>query len=645
MSTEDCTSPQGGSSSADSLCLKAALALLKRGLWPVVISSVRDRWLKGNAGKAPIGEGWGLEPPTEASLRAAFAAKPDAGVGLLLGAKGGVIDIDVDDPVLAATTLARIFPEGEPQTLGWANGTDGRRHLLFQYDPALAPYGTVVKGRRKRDKATGAPVLDEKTGLPIVLGNPHFLGLEIRLGAKPDETTQFQTVVPPSPTLDGRVRVRDGNKEILPAPPSLLDYLARHAAPQPSPKANKPGPDAAGYTHTTNTNEAGCQRTDPFTMDGGGGGGASVEVRAIAYLAEIEPAEDGNGGSDLTLRAAAVLVVRYALPDEVGFRLLRDHYNPRCLPPWSDKELWHKIESAHLKPKHPYGDLLEPGDQGYGKGRYTGSNGAHADDGKQADPGGVFGSTADTATGRVEVTQEEYPEFQGEPRPVKTELLPVPVLPDILIPEAFRGRVIEVADRASAPPDFATAAMLTAGGSVIGRKAQVRPSPHDDFTTPPNLWGMAISPPGDMKSSAIDEGMSPVGRLQAEAAEAHKLAMVEFRKEKMVEAAMTGAAESKLKEAAKKPGATRESLLALAKQEEEVGAVEPVARRFMAGDATNAKLGELLRDNPNGLLVSLDELSSLLRRLSTAEGRVDRGLYLQGWNGIGSHLVGHLACP
>jgi putative DNA primase/helicase len=71
-----------------------------------------------------------------------------------------------------------------------------------------------------------------------------------------------------------------------------------------------------------------------------------LEVRARAYLATVEPAVSGQGGHDATMRAACVLV-RFGIdsPDAV-FRILRQDYNPRCQPPWSDHELHHKAESA-----------------------------------------------------------------------------------------------------------------------------------------------------------------------------------------------------------------------------------------------------------------------------------------------------------
>jgi hypothetical protein len=78
------------------------------------------------------------------------------------------------------------------------------------------------------------------------------------------------------------------------------------------------------------------------------------------------PAISGQRGHDATFYVAAVLVHGFALGEADALVLLRE-FNQRCLPPWSEGELIHKIKSAanavHLLPR---GYLL--GD-GAGNGR------------------------------------------------------------------------------------------------------------------------------------------------------------------------------------------------------------------------------------------------------------------------------------
>lgn len=74
--------------------------------------------------------------------------------------------------------------------------------------------------------------------------------------------------------------------------------------------------------------------------------GSDLESRASRYLAKIPAAVSGQGGHQQTWEAAVVLARGFKLSEEQTFRLLRDEYNQRCEPPWSEKELLHKAQHA-----------------------------------------------------------------------------------------------------------------------------------------------------------------------------------------------------------------------------------------------------------------------------------------------------------
>jgi hypothetical protein len=87
-----------------------------------------------------------------------------------------------------------------------------------------------------------------------------------------------------------------------------------------------------------------------------------VERRAAAYLDRIPPAISGSGGHSQTYAAATAMVHGFGLDAEAAFRLLWDRYNPRCQPPWSEKELRHKVSDAASKPHdRPHGWLRDSG--------------------------------------------------------------------------------------------------------------------------------------------------------------------------------------------------------------------------------------------------------------------------------------------
>lgn len=87
---------------------------------------------------------------------------------------------------------------------------------------------------------------------------------------------------------------------------------------------------------------------------------ARIEKRAIAYLDALPPAIKGQHGHNATYAAATSLLHGFGLQPERALVLLRQHYNLRCQPPWSDKELIHKINDAASQPHdRPYGWLRD----------------------------------------------------------------------------------------------------------------------------------------------------------------------------------------------------------------------------------------------------------------------------------------------
>lgn len=62
----------------------------------------------------------------------------------------------------------------------------------------------------------------------------------------------------------------------------------------------------------------------------------------------------------------------------------------------------------------------------------------------------------------------------------------------------------------------------------------------------------------------------------------------------------------------------------------------PVQRRYTANDSTVEKLGELLNENSNGLLLVRDELGGWLATIQSEEGSVARAFYLECFDGKGS---------
>jgi putative DNA primase/helicase len=77
------------------------------------------------------------------------------------------------------------------------------------------------------------------------------------------------------------------------------------------------------------------------------GGDDLIERRVIPYVKKCELAVEGADGSGRAIKAACNVGPGFDLDQETAFRLLWDHWNPACTPPWSEKELRRKVAEAY----------------------------------------------------------------------------------------------------------------------------------------------------------------------------------------------------------------------------------------------------------------------------------------------------------
>lgn len=74
------------------------------------------------------------------------------------------------------------------------------------------------------------------------------------------------------------------------------------------------------------------------------------------YMAAVPGAESGNGGHNATLKAANVLVVKFALTTDEAMPIFLD-WNQTCSPPWDERDLQRKLEEALKDPHGIHGEL------------------------------------------------------------------------------------------------------------------------------------------------------------------------------------------------------------------------------------------------------------------------------------------------
>jgi hypothetical protein len=84
----------------------------------------------------------------------------------------------------------------------------------------------------------------------------------------------------------------------------------------------------------------------------------TIVERARLLMAKCPPAISGQGGHASTFRVASALVWGFGLTPEEAYPLMQE-FNTSCLPPWPERDLWHKLRSAlSTAQSKPRGHLL-----------------------------------------------------------------------------------------------------------------------------------------------------------------------------------------------------------------------------------------------------------------------------------------------
>ena len=140
----------------------------------------------------------------------------------------------------------------------------------------------------------------------------------------------------------------------------------------------------------------------------------------------------------------------------------------------------------------------------------------------------------------------------------------------------------------------------------------------------PNLRGAVIGRPGLMKTPAIAEPLKPLKGMEIEAESSFNEAQTEHAAEEMVREASRKVGERQIHSAIKEDSDGRTVALTIARSLVAEEEIQPVRRRYLLNDPTVEKLGEILNENPNGVMVFRDELIGLLKSARTKRGGTRR---------------------
>ncbi len=253
--------------------------------------------------------------------------------------------------------------------------------------------------------------------------------------------------------------------------------------------------------------------------------------------------------------------------------------------------------------------------------------------------------------GGAQVGPEEPPWPPRQSLPPATP--PVPILPEDMVPAPLRAWLVDEAERACLPLEYLAVPALVAAAATLGRTVCIKPEAYSHWKVVPNLWGGIVGHPGTLKSAAISAALAPLNRIQAKYMELHTAGEAEravLRRSLEVQIqAIEGQIRSAVRDASGSSGSdsTGVDIAALEcdlrQRHADLVTLEVSAKRFVTQDATTEKLGELLRDNPRGLLLSRDELAGWLHGFERTGREGDREFYLEAWNGDGSYTVDRIA--
>ncbi len=280
---------------------------------------------------------------------------------------------------------------------------------------------------------------------------------------------------------------------------------------------------------------------------------------------------------------ARALAWGFDLGEDVVLRLMREEYNPRCSPPWSQAELTHKVKDATTKDYgKPRGYLLDAAD---------GVRGA----------GSTRAAAAAPAAG------------WAPPVPLPT-LPPVPEFPLFVVPPKVADYWQAAAASLHVPVDYVAVPGLALLGAAVGRSraAEVKPG----YEEVPLFWVVIVAPPGSTKSASLGKARAPLAKAERDWTAKHKGELVVFDTE-MDRYAITY------------------------KQWEEAGCEgeppqkprRPKLRQATFDDTTVEAAAKVLAYNPRGTAVVKDELSAFVRGMDQYKGGkgADRQFWLSAW--------------
>lgn len=232
----------------------------------------------------------------------------------------------------------------------------------------------------------------------------------------------------------------------------------------------------------------------------------------------------------------------------------------------------------------------------------------------------------------------EFKEYQ----PFDDELFPVESIPYDALPNPLSDYIQDQSDIRGCPNDYILVSLLARMGCVFAGKIKLSLTKNTDWTTTPNFFWAMIGEPSSGKSNALGATNKPLESIIAKVQEQYNKEIQTYKRKKERLESKIAATKKGLEQATKKKKEERDSITITNFEEElaeysieleELEKNKPKQKRYTLGKVTIEKLILILEENPEGVMIEMDELSSTLVKLSKDEHADERGLFLSGYNG------------
>lgn len=177
-----------------------------------------------------------------------------------------------------------------------------------------------------------------------------------------------------------------------------------------------------------------------------------------------------------------------------------------------------------------------------------------------------------------------------------------------VLPRAIRDYVLDVARSKEVEPEMVIIPTLVALGAAIGNSRRI--ALKADWSESAMLWATVVARPGSVKTHVIDEVLSPLQDYEDDLADSSERAWETYKRD------IANWERKRADERGDRPP-------------------EPWTRRQVVNETTTEELAYILRDNPRGLLMVQDELTTWVGGMNQYKGGKgnDRSRWLSFWSG------------